>query len=293
MRITNYVAAGAVLTGLAVATPARADSWTDGVFANLLASALGLQSNSIIRQANLWNVPVAEVAPAYNIAHYTGQPVQTVWVLHRRGHPWYRIARELRVSESNYNHLQSLNAFDPTEYWNTRIVRTYGPSARTNMAKIRSNGGSWYDAFHATLLGRRVNQNPYTIYKVYRTNGSWGRVANTYGYRYSNGAAMRFVPAKPVVVRRPWHPAPPVRRPWRPAPPVRRVVVKPHFVTKPRGYVAPRPVVHTRVQNRPHSIVRTRTTIRPHQTIVRRTIVKKPVVKKPMFYDKKHHRWHH
>lgn len=84
----------------------------DAAAAMVIADAIGLDAQAIIREVRPYGVTIWETAPAWILYHESGRPFSTIWGYKKKGKGWGVIAKEIGMHPGTFNKMRKNGSFD-------------------------------------------------------------------------------------------------------------------------------------------------------------------------------------
>jgi len=107
----------ALMAGLfAVPIPAKADSLLQKIAMAVLAEKFGINTSAVDLLRTKTNLPVYDLAPVYQGAHYFNRTPNQVWQLRQQGLGWGQIAQRVGMQPGEFNKLRNQGAFDRDQF---------------------------------------------------------------------------------------------------------------------------------------------------------------------------------
>lgn len=197
---------------LAASTTSHADSLLEKIAVAVLADKFGIDTSQVTILQRQTQLPVFELAPIYEGAHYFKCSPSTVWQLRQQGLGWGQIAHKVGMHPGTFNKLRNQGAFDRDRFWATSYRERFAvPTER--VVVIQKAGGTLEDVLAAILIGKLTNREPSQVYDQYRTQRvTWATVATSSNVQFESWRRIavpvktRYVivdpKAKPVPVHR-------------------------------------------------------------------------------------------
>jgi len=176
---------GIVIAALAAGASARADSLLEKIATAVLADQFGIDTREVIALHQRTGVPVYDLAPIYEAAHYGRTSPTTIWDLRRQGLGWGQVAQRINMHPGTFNKLRNAGAFDRDRFWARTYRDRFGVTDQ-QVTVLRREGGSLEDVLGAIIVGKLTNRDPQTIYDSFRTEQSWNRVTTNYNVKFEN-----------------------------------------------------------------------------------------------------------
>lgn len=182
MKQSKFIGLVLAVSLLTIPAAARADSLLQKIATVVLADKFGIDTRSVDTFRQQTKLPVYDIAPYYEGAHYFNRSPSTVWQLRQQGLGWGQIAQRLGMNPGTFNKLRNQGAFDRDRFWaNNYQERFQVPSDR--VAVLRRSGGSLEDVLGAIVIGKLTKKDPRDVYNQYKTQRSWTTIANTNNVR--------------------------------------------------------------------------------------------------------------
>ena len=168
-------------TGLLVAA-SRADGLLEKIAMTVLADKFGIDTREVVVLREQTNLPVYDLAPIYEGAHYFGQRPSTVWKLRNQGMGWGQIANSVGMHPGTFNKLRKQGAFDRDRFW-TRSYQDRFSVPAERVSVLHKRGGSLEDVLGAIVVGKLSNQDPRLVYDQFQTQRSWTSLTSNHNVR--------------------------------------------------------------------------------------------------------------
>lgn len=171
---------------LAVSATSHADSLLEKIAVAVLADKFGIDTRQVIILQEQTHLPVYELAPIYEGAHYFKCSPSTVWQLRRQGLGWGQIAHKVGMHPGTFNKLRNQGAFDRDRFWATSYRERFAvPTER--VVVIQKAGGTLEDVLASILIGKLTNKEPSQVYDQFRTQRTtWTTIATNSNVQFES-----------------------------------------------------------------------------------------------------------
>ncbi len=170
-------------TGILAPATVQAESLLEKIAMTILSDRFGIDTSQVSIFQQQTQLPVYDLAPTYQAAHYFDRSPQEIRRLRNQGLGWGEIAKRVGMQPGEFNRLRNQGAFDRDRFWDDSYRDRFGASNQT-VSALRKSGGSHEDILGAILAGKLGGRDPQVAYNDYRDQRSWTTVTKNYNVRF-------------------------------------------------------------------------------------------------------------